>query len=311
MRWLSRSDIEAVNLNPVECIAVVRRTIEEHARGKLEMPAKSGVHPPAGRHIHAMSAWLPSSGALGMKWIADFPRNPARGLPTLNAIIVLNDPETGAPLCLMDGAPITAMRTAAMTAVSLQACANPNSRIAAIIGTGVQAREHAKTLTNFSELRIAGLVPEDAVNFCRDMGAQRSDLLPAPSREEAIRGADVVITLTNAVSAPLLEPDWLKPGVTVIVLDNGGKETRILGFFDRIFTDDRRPFAGEEVRHRFSSGVPNIDAQIGDILVGDATGRCGGDERILILNLGIAACDISVAHAVYRRSTDLGFGREL
>lgn len=312
MLWVSCSDIETVGMPPAEWIAVVHRTLEEHAHGNVEMPPKSGVHPPAGRHVHAMSAWLPNAGALGVKWIADFPDNPAKGLSTLNAIIVLNHASTGVPLCMMDGGPITAMRTAAMTAVCLQACARPESGIGAIVGTGVQARAHVRTLTWFDELRVAGITLEDARMFCDQQRAPEGPrLVPAPSRAWAVREADAVVTLTNSVHEPLLEPDWLKPGVTAVVLDNGGKETRILSFMDRILTDDQRQFAGEEVKHRFPTGVPAIDAQIGEVLIGKAQGRLSNKDRILILNLGIAACDIAVAHAVYQRAMALGVGTAL
>jgi ornithine cyclodeaminase/alanine dehydrogenase-like protein (mu-crystallin family) len=113
------------------------------------------------------------------------------------------------------------------------------------------------------------------------------------------------------VHDPLLEAGWLKSGVTAVVLDNGGKETRILRFVDRIIVDDRRAFTSEEVRHRFPTGVPALDAEIGEILAGKAPGRRGSEERILILNLGIAACDIAMAAEVYRRAIQLGLGTRL
>jgi ornithine cyclodeaminase/alanine dehydrogenase len=313
MRWLCKDDIESVGLTPPECMELVSRTLEQHARGEIEMPAKLGVHPPGGRHIHAMSAFIAPTGALGVKWIADFPGNSGKGLTTLNAVIVLNDPETGVPTCVMDGGPITAMRTAAMTAVSLQACARPGARLATIIGTGVQARAHARTLTWFKEIRVTGLVLDDAKRFCGalDKTGPGPKFIPVASREKAVLGSDVVVTLTNAVHEPLLEPDWLKPGVTVAVLDNGGKETHILPAMDRIVTDDRRPFLGREVIGRFPGGVPEFDAEIGEILLGKAPGRCNPRERILILNLGIAASCIAVAHEVYRRAVALDIGRDL
>src|SRR4030095_10873079 len=105
--------------------------------------------------------------------------------------------------------------------------------------------------------------------------------VPAASRQQAVEQADVVVTVTNAVKDPLLEPDWLKPGVTAVVLDNGGKETHILPMVDRIIVDDRRPFDSEEVRHRFPTGVPQLDAEIGEILTGKAVGRGNDQERVL------------------------------
>ncbi len=277
------------------------------------MPPKSGVHPPKGRHVHAMSAFIPSMPALGLKWIADFPKNPSVGLPTLSAVIILNDPDTGVPLCIMDGGGITAARTAGMTAVSLLACAREGAEIAAIIGTGVQAAAQARMLPQMlpglRQILVAASQPSKATRFCENTGS--SKFLPAATRKEAVEAADIVVTVTNAVREPLLEPEWLRPGVTAVVLDNGGKETRILPFVDRIFVDDRRPFESEEVRRRFPTGVPRLDAEIGEILAGKTEGRRNDQERILILNLGIAACDIAVAAEVYQRSVDLGIGTKL
>jgi len=313
LRFLSAAQIESVGLPVEDCVSLIKRTLEQHAWGLLEMPPKSGVHPPEGRHVHAMSAFLPSLPALGMKWIADFPKNPSLGLPTLSALIILNDPATGVPLCVMDGAGITAARTAGMTAVSLLACARDDAESAAIIGTGVQAAAHARILPlmlpGVRKILVVGSRLSKAVRFCQDTGSPR--FIPVATRKEAVEGTDIVVTVTNAVREPLLEPEWLRPGVTVVVLDNGGKETRILPFVDQIFVDDRRPFESEEVRHRFPTGVPRLDAEIGQILTGKAVGRREKRDRILILNLGIAACDIAVAAEIHRRSVELGIGSKL
>jgi alanine dehydrogenase len=313
IRFLSSSQIESIGLTAQDCVALIRQTLEQHTQGTLEMPPKSGVHPPKGRHVHAMSAFIPSLPALGLKWIADFPKNPGVGLPTLSAVIILNDPDTGVLLCIMDGAAITAARTAGMTAVSLLACAREGAETAAIIGTGVQAAAQARMLPlilpGLRQIVVAASQPSKATRFCESTGSPK--FLPAASRKEAVEGADIIITVTNAVREPLLEPEWLRPGVTAVVLDNGGKEIRILPFVDRIFVDDRRPFDSEEVRHRFPTGVPRLDAEIGEILIGKSAGRSNDQERILILNLGIAACDIAVAAEVYQRSVDLGIGTKL
>jgi len=165
--FLSAADVETVGLKPDESTALVRCALLEHAEGAVEMPPKTGVHPPRGRHVHAMPAFLSRSGTLGMKWIADFPGNPSIGLPTLSAVIVLNDSQTGVPVCIMDGGTVTAARTAAMTAVSLLACARAGPVVAAIIGTGAQARAHARMLAAvLSDLRGSRL-------SCWTMAAKR------------------------------------------------------------------------------------------------------------------------------------------
>jgi ornithine cyclodeaminase/alanine dehydrogenase-like protein (mu-crystallin family) len=313
VRWLSKQDVEAVALQPAECIDLVRRTLLHHARGELEMPPKLGVHPPQGRHMHAMPAFIPPMGALGVKWLGDFPSNKDKGLPTLSAVIILSDPATGAALSIMDGTSITAMRTAAMTGVCLQELAVPEVETAAIIGAGVQAQAHIAALPvalpRLTKIAVAGRDEAASRRFGKQNERRYSiTLVPCASREQAVRQASVVVTVTNAVTTRLLEPEWLLPGVTLVVLDNGGKETGILSFVDRVFVDTRGPFAGEEVRHRFPTGVPLINGEIGDILAGKIAGRKKPTERILVLNLGIGASDLALACEIYRRASAVGIG---
>lgn len=313
VRWLSKQDVEAVALRPDECIELLRRTLLHHARGELEMPPKLGVHPPQGRHMHAMPAFIPSMGALGVKWLGDFPSNKHKGLPTLSAVITLSDPATGAPLSIMDGTSITAMRTAAMTGVCLQKLAVPETEIAAVVGTGVQAQAHLRTLPvalpRLKKITITGRDEASSRRFCEEnQSGACVALLPNANRERAVREASVVVTVTNAVTTRLLEAEWLLPGATLVVLDNGGKETGILSFVDRVFVDDQKPFFGEEVQHRFPTGVPVINGEIGQILAGKIAGRERPEERLLILNLGIAASDIALAREIHQRASTLGIG---
>ena len=311
--WLSRGDVAAALPPLAERLGRIKDALTWHAQGLVEVPPKLGVHPPAGRHVHAMPALLPGDRGLGVKWLGDFPKNKARGLPTIPALIVLNDPETGMPLAVMDGTVVTAARTAAMTAVSLRACARGGAAAAAIVGAGVEARAHLEALPqvlpSLTRMWVVGREATAAERLCDEMRrGVVPGLVPTANREEAVRDADVVVTVTTNTTARLLEMDWLKPGVTAVVLDNGGKETGILYSVDRILVDDRRPFGEAEVMGRFPLGVPPIAAEIGEVLLGRAPGRAGGHERILILNLGIAACDIALAGLVYERARALGRG---
>lgn len=311
--WLSRGDVAAA-LPPLEDqFACVAESLEWLAQGRVEVPPKFGVHPPGARHAHAMPVLLPDNRGLGIKWLADFPKNKMLGLPTVPALIVLNDPRTGMPISVMDGTIITAARTAAMTAVSLRVCARPTAAVAAVVGAGVEGRAHLDVLPHvlpsLVRIWVVGREARSAERLCAEMAPRAGPaLVPTANRDEAVRDADVVVTVTTNTTTPLLEREWLKPGVTAVVLDNGGKETSILSTVDRILVDDRRPFATPEVIGRFSSGVPPIAAEIGEVLLGRAAGRTNDRERILVLNLGIAACDIALAAVVYERARALGRG---
>ncbi len=311
--WLSRSDVDAVAVTPNECIDLVRQAMEWQADGALEVPAKIGIHPPKGRHINAMPAFIGPAGAAGLKWVADFPANRKSGLPTIHGLIVLNDPETGAPFCIMEGALITAKRTAAMTGLSFQACALPSVTVGTIIGTGTEAISHVttlpKALPTLKMLRIVGRELAAAERFCQEMSPASSvELVPFLNRELAVRGAEIVVTVTNATNTRLLEPTWIAPGATIAILDNAGKETTILHAMDRIIVDDKRPFATEEVQRRFSAGLPRIDGELGGVLTGRIKGRSNPEERIIVLNLGSAACDVVVATEVYKRAIETKLG---
>ena len=314
--WLSRHDVEAVTLGPIECIDLVRKAMEWQADGSLEIPAKVGIHPPKGRHINAMPAFIAPLGAAGLKWVADFPENKKLGLATIHGLIVLNDAETGVPFCMMEGALITAKRTAAMTALSLQACALPSVTLGAMVGTGTEAFAHAitlpKALPTLKTLRIVGRELAAAERFCRDMTPEAGiELIPFLNREQAVRGADVIVTVTNAINTRLLEPAWIAPGATVAILDNAGKETTLLPSIDRIIVDDRKPFATEEVRRRFQAGSPRIDGEVGEVLRGRIQGRLNTRERVIVLNLGSAACDVVVATEIYHRAIKLRLGKTM
>jgi alanine dehydrogenase len=316
MLWLTRDDV-AASLPPLpEQFRCMREALTWQSCGLAETPAKFGVHPPEGRHVHAMPSLLPDGRGLGLKWLAYYPKNKAAGVPAIFALIVLNDPHTGAPLAVMDGTVITAARTSATTAVSLEVCARRDAAAAAIVGPGIEARWHLAVLPlvlpRLARIWIVGREAAQAERFCAEMAAAVSPaLVPTGSREEAVRDADVVVTVTTATTERLLEPEWLKPGVTAVVLDNGGKETSILHAVERVLVDDRKPFREAETLSRFPAGVPPIAAEIGEVLQGRAPGRAGDAERVLILNSGIASCDVVLAAAVYERAARAGRGTRL
>ena len=310
---LSERDVEVIGLGPAECIDLVRKSVQWQAQGLVEVPAKIGVHPPKGRHINAMPAFVSPTHAAGVKWVADFPQNHTLGLPTIHGIIALSDADTGAPLCVMGGSRVTAMRTAAMTAISLQVCASPELQFGTIVGTGIEAWSHCLTLPKalpmLKALRIVGRDLQAAVSFCQKLGSAAGvELIPSADRKEAVRQSQVVVTVTNAISQPLLAPDWISAGSTVVVLDNPGKETSLLHSLDRVVVDDRRPFATEEVRRRFPNGVPHIDAEVGEVLASRLPGRTNASERILVMNLGSAGSDVVVASEVCARARKMGIG---
>src|SRR6059036_2321159 len=193
-----------------ELIPAMEKALIDFSAGKVTQPVRSviTVNPPGG-FFGMMPALTPEG--LGIKIVTFYATNTERGIPTHMATIFLVDPETGAPLAVMDGRLITEVRTAAVSAAATKLLASPDSKILAILGSGVQARSHVEALRlvrRFEEIRVWSPTREHAEQFAKEIGAT------AMSAEDAVRGADVVVTATNSQTA-MLKGSWLKPGCHV------------------------------------------------------------------------------------------------
>src|SRR4029450_1792560 len=182
------------HLRMADLIPAMEKALIDFSAGKVTQPVRSviKVDPPGG-FLGLMPALTPDG--LGLKALTFFPSNAKRGIATHMATIFLVDPETGAPLAIMDGRLITEMRTAAVSAAATSVIAAPNSKVLAILGSGVQARSHAEALRlvrNFEEIRVWSPTREHAKQFAEEVGGT------TVSAEEAVRGADIVVTVTNS-----------------------------------------------------------------------------------------------------------------
>src|SRR5437868_399344 len=190
-----------------DLIPAMEKALIDFSSGKVTQPVRQviAVDPPGG--FYGMMPALTPEG-LGQKIVTFYPPNAEKNLPTHMATILLNDPKTGAPLAVMDGRLITEMRTAAVSAAATRLLASPDARTLAILGSGVQARSHMEALRlvrQFKEIRVWSPNQRHAAQFAKEIGAE------AMSAEEAVRGADVVVTVTSS-KTPVLRGAWLKPG---------------------------------------------------------------------------------------------------
>ena len=197
-------------LSMAELISAMEKALIDFSAGRVNQPVRSvlSVDPPGG-FLGLMPAFTPDG--LGLKAVTFYPPNAQRGIPTHMATIFLVDPETGTPLAIMDGRLITEMRTAAVSAAATKLLAPPDSKVLAIFGSGVQARSHMEALKlvrRFEEIRVLSPTLAHAKEFAREIGAT------AMPGEEAVRGADVVVTATSS-KTPVLNGDWLKSGCQV------------------------------------------------------------------------------------------------
>jgi ornithine cyclodeaminase/alanine dehydrogenase-like protein (mu-crystallin family) len=286
------------HLRMTDLIPAMEKALIVFSAGKVTQPVRSviKVDPPGG-FFGLMPALTPEG--LGLKAVTFYPSNAERGIPTHMATIFLVDPRTGTPLAIMDGRLITEMRTAAVSAAATKLLAAPDARILGILGSGVQARSHLEALRlvrQFEEVRVWSPTKEHAKQFAEEIGGT------AVSAEEAVRGADVVVTVTNS-KTPVLKGSWLKPGCHVNAIGACRPDWRELddeAMANIVFVDSREA-ALKESGDLILSGA-KIYAELGEALAGKVPSHAG--EITIFKSLGMAVEDITAAILVYRAVTE-------
>ncbi|MBW2196262.1 MAG: hypothetical protein JRF58_00100 [Deltaproteobacteria bacterium] len=181
--YLSQKDVVSVGLTMTEIIETLEVAFREKGRGNTEMPPKPGIHPGGeDNFIHAMPAYIPALNAAGVKWVSGFPGNQKKGLPYITGLLILNDPETGIPISVMDCVWITAVRTGAATALSARHLARPESSVVGVLGCGVQGRTNVEALNTLFPLKrvMAYDVNTEAVRGYADEIGSRLNLEVIP-----------------------------------------------------------------------------------------------------------------------------------
>ena len=293
MQFLDQQTVRQ-HLRMADLIPAMEKALIDFSAGKVTQPVRSiiAIDPPGG-FLGIMPAWAEG---LGLKIVTFYPSNAERGLPTHMATIFLVDPETGAPLVVMDGTLITEMRTAAVSAVATKLLASPETKILAILGSGVQARSHAEALPlvrKFNEIRVWSPTKNHAEKFASEIGATSMPI------EEAVRGADVVVTATSATT-PILRGGWLKAGCHVNAVGACRPDWRELddeAMENTTFVDSRAG-AMKESGDIILSGA-QIYAELGEALAGKVPVR--RDQTTVFKSLGMAVEDIASALLVYRK----------
>jgi alanine dehydrogenase len=316
MLILSRADVEEL-LDLDALIDALASAMADLSGGRASVPNRvaATVDEREGL-LAAMPAYAPGVTALTTKLVSLFPRNAGTALPTHQAVIVAFDPTTGEPLALLDGTPITALRTAAGSALSTRLLARKDADVLAIVGTGVQARSHAQAVPlvrEFREIRVAGRRAEAAEALAAELRAAGRPACPAPSYEQAIDGADVVCATTHALE-PVVRGEWVAPGahVTSVGYDPRGREVddALVGG-SRIFVESR-----EAALAAVPAGSPDlaqVDAadvvEIGEVVAGTAPGRQSPDEVTLYKSVGVGVQDAAAAALVLAAAHERGAGQ--
>ena len=309
MLVLSRADVEEL-LDLDELLGALAHAHEELSAGAVSMPARIAALAGDAGLLGAMPGYLPSAG-LGCKLVTLFPHNADR--PTHQAAIMLFDPENGTPLALMDGTHITATRTAAAAALAARLLAREDACVLAILGTGVQARSHARAfarIRDWSEIRVAGRDAAKARSLADELG-----VTAAGSFEEAVRGADVVAATTHSAE-PVVRLDWVVPGahVSSVGYNAPGSELdpELVGAAT-VFVEARSSsFAPPPGGAPELAGLdPDATAELGELVAGTRRRRSDPAEITLYKSVGVAVQDLAAAALVLAAARERGAGLEI
>jgi ornithine cyclodeaminase/alanine dehydrogenase len=315
IRYLSRRDVEGLGLGMAAVIEAVEMAFREKGLGRTIMPPKHWLAPSERRFYSAMTSVVPVAGAAACKWQSGSSDNPARGLPYLTGLLILNDTATGLPIAVMDSTWITAVRTAAATAVTARHLGPPGVESFAMLGCGVQGRRHVEALrVVFPGLRRVQAYDVDAGalgRYAAEMQARHGvEVRACASAREAVRGAPLVVTggpIEPGIERTI-DADWLEPGMLGVSLDYDCYwRPAALRAADRFFTDDIAQL--EHVReHGYFRDAPPVTAEIGEVVAGMRPGRERPDQVIVAVNMGIAVEDVTTARRVYDLAVERGHG---
>jgi ornithine cyclodeaminase/alanine dehydrogenase-like protein (mu-crystallin family) len=282
------------HLRMTDLIPAMEKALIDFSAGRVTQPVRSiiSIDPPGG-FFGLMPALTPDG--LGLKAVTFYPSNVEREIPTHMATIFLVDPQTGTPLAIMDGRLITETRTAAVSASATKLLASLDAKVLAVLGSGVQARSHVEALRlvrQFEEIRVWSPTFENAKRFAEEIGGT------AVSAEQAVRGADVVVTVTSS-KTPVLKGAWLKPGCHVNAVGACRPDWRELddeAMSNVVFVDSREGAMKESGDVILSS--TKIYAELGEALAGKVPSHA--NETTIFKSLGMAVEDIAAATLVYR-----------
>jgi alanine dehydrogenase len=315
--YLSQEDVVNVGLTMKEAIIIVEDCLKEHGLKQYENPPKPGVHPLKEAFIHAMPGYLPRKEACGMKWVSGFPNNLAYDLPTIMGLIVLNDVNTGQPIAVLDGAYITALRTAAVSGVSAKHLANNDVKTLGIVGAGIQGRYNLlslkEVLKKLEVVRIFDTNEKILQKFTSLMSAHVSFKIEiCESCRQVIEGADVVVTATGHLEERIFQSRWVKEGALVLPVHTRGWEASTIHNADKFVVDD-----WQQISHNlfkpdgYYGQFSGSHVELSEIVIGKTPGREDRNERIVNINYGMAIHDVYMATLILSKAKEKGLGQTL
>jgi alanine dehydrogenase len=313
MHILTRADITAL-VDVAALIAPVAAAMQRVSERRAELPLRSMVNLGAGNALGVMPGALADPPVHGAKLLSLFPQNPRHGRSSHAGLMLIFDPETGLPRACMDASVLTALRTAAASAVATQALARPDATILGVIGCGEQAHAHLAAMRAVRDIRrvvVWGRDPARLAAFARAHGTQTAD-----SIADVVAQADILCTTTNATS-PLLQPEMLHPGqhvnavgASIPAMQEIATEClpRVSLFTDFLPSLEAQAAEVIDARRRQIIAADHVITEIGSVLLGSAIGRRDAAAITLYRSLGVAAQDLAAAQFILERAEQTGRG---
>jgi ornithine cyclodeaminase/alanine dehydrogenase-like protein (mu-crystallin family) len=313
MRFIDREEV-AKRLTYELCIPIVRDAMIAFSRGETKQLLRSIIPLSQGRLFGVMPGAMGADAPFGAKLISVFPENFSRGIQSHQGLVILFDPESGAPVCVLHAGEITAIRTAAASAVATDALARRDAGRLALLGYGEQAATHARAIgkvRNLDSIVVWGRWPERARVFAERMHAELGlPVTAARDVKEVVAEADIVCTVTSAAE-PVLKGEWVRPGTHLNLVGSSyagpAEVDSDLVVRSRFVVDSREGVLnqGAEFLRAKAAGLiddKHIVAEIGQVLAGEVVGRRSTDEITVYKSLGHIVQDLAAAWALYSQS---------
>lgn len=325
LRVLNADDVRQA-LPMSAAIEAMKEAYAQLSAGAVDLPLRSRIGVPSVEGVSLfMPALVASSGDFGVKIVSVFPQNPSQGLPTIHAMVIALDSQTGRPLALLEGASLTALRTGAGSGAATDVLARPDARTAAIFGSGVQARTQLEAICAVRPIeRVLVFSPHQAhaAHFAEEMAGRNrvpSEVTVADSPKTAVADADIICTATTSTTAVFDGRD-LRPGTHINAVGSFTPDMVELDLEtlrrSTVVVDSRRAVleeAGEIVApiRRGEYHEDDIHAELGEIILGRAAGRQSEDETTLFISVGLAVQDAVAATRALQGARSVGLGHEI
>lgn len=322
---LGRSQVETL-IDMDALIDALAPAMADLSAGRASVPDRiAALVPEREGFLAAMPGYVPSTGVLMTKLVSLFPRNATTPLPTHQAVIVMFDPATGEPAALLDGTAVTAARTAACSALSARLLAREDATVLTVLGTGVQARTHARAMCRvrpIREIRIVGRSPAKATALAEELACELDADVRVMSSIEALEGAHIAAATTHA-DQPVIRRPWLTPGVhiTSVGYNPAGREIDDATITEALVCVESRqaalaPFpAGSNdlltpIRHGVIT-AEHVHAELGELVAGTKPGRTSPDQITLYKSVGVAVQDAVAASLVVTAAREQSLGTDI